>query len=119
MSFWVKQSGFSLFEILVAWFIAMVVLLGLLKVQVFALQSAYSNYWQSMAVIQMSNFIERLHANSTSAFRERDFLQWNKRNREVLPQGVGYWHCQAHVCQLKLQWRVKQLHALKIKLVSV
>lgn len=114
-----RSYGFSLIEVLVAWLILMTVLLGLLRLQVLALQSAYHNFWQTMAVTQLSNLIERLHANQTDGFRQRELMLWNQQNQKLLPRSRGDLRCHAKICRIELQWKIKKSQKIKVTLVSV
>jgi len=111
------QRAFSLLEVLIAWLILMVVLLGIVEMQMLALKSVHRSYLKTIATIQLASMYERLRANPTSVARMRERSLWNQQNKILLPKGSGSFQCVQHVCTIQLQWKIKKIQRLKITAV--
>ena len=62
-----QQAGFTLIEVLIAFFILSIGLLGLAGLQTTGLKSNHSAYLQTQASIYANDIIERMRANRSSA----------------------------------------------------
>lgn len=98
------QSGFSLLEVLIAWFLLSVVLLGLFEIQILSLCNNRHAYLLSIATVQVASMLDRLTVNQTSASRAREARVWNQQNKSLLPDGKGSYQCQPYQCVVRLQW---------------
>jgi type IV pilus assembly protein PilV len=58
------QSGFTMFEILVALLVLMVAMLGLAGLQTLSLANNHSAYLRSQATVQAHDMADRMHANA-------------------------------------------------------
>ncbi len=110
-----KQMGFSLIEVLIAWFILSVVLLGIVMFQTSMLKSIDQAYWRSVATVQLESMVERLRANPSPSARLRELAQWNMENSHLLPHGRGNYECHFNICTVKLQWKEKNQQGLTIR----
>jgi type IV pilus assembly protein PilV len=111
-----KSSGFTLVEVLVALSIFSLVLLGLMRMQLFSTQKNLHAYYESIATIQAASMLDRLRANANVAFRERALEDWNDVNQSVLPNGHGDYTCSLyqHTCTVTLQWYASKKEAFAL-----
>ena len=91
-------------EVLLAWSILMIALLGWLSLQIDNLRKIRHAYFNSIATVQVQSMAERLRANKESHSREREKQIWNLQNKEILPKGEGDFNCQQRTCVIILRW---------------
>ncbi len=99
------SSGFTLFEVLIAWFIITSTLLAFVSQQVIRVGYLKKAYDYSVAVSQLQSMLERLRVDRSVNARLRACASWNLENQAVLPGGHGDCLCGEGVCQINLQWR--------------
>ena len=63
----VRQTGFSLLEVLVALVIVVVGLLGVIGLQAVAQQTEFESYQRAQALIMLNDVVEKINTNRTSA----------------------------------------------------
>lgn len=114
MQDYVKQVGYSLIEVLIAWSIVSIVLLSMIVLQTKLLQQNYMSYLQSIAVIQVNSMLERLQVNQSTTMRQRELNEWNQQNVKLLPQGKGNYVCQNNHCKITLWWHAEKSHQLSV-----
>lgn len=99
------QSGFFMFDVIIAIGIISVVLLALLSYQITMLKSIEQSNFNLIATNQFLNFSEILLTDNTDSQKNTDFTQWNSDNKNLLPQGVGRWDLEGdHQCRITVQW---------------
>lgn len=84
-----KQTGFSLLEVIISILIFSIALLGLDALGILTLRENLSTYYTSLAVQQIQNIEERLSALGSSAGTEEQIKLWNLQNQTILPFGKG------------------------------
>lgn len=104
MKKWIRQTGFTLIEIVVVSFIISFLLISIISLQEKNLKMARKNYYLSVAYIQAYSLFDLLRANPSSSKRHQAFLLWNKLNSDLLPQGKGKFDCFHQNCQVNLSW---------------
>lgn len=114
MKYSLKIAGFSLIEVLIAWMLLSLTVVGIMTFQIEMLRNSHDVYLQSTAAIQANNLLERLKANHLPDYRNRELDEWNLQNRELLPDGLGKYQCMISHCEVDLQWREGKLQRLKI-----
>lgn len=79
----INQQGFSLMEVMVSLFIVIIALLGIMKMQVIALQAASNAYFTTQALIRLKSIqaILALHPNNTESLLQI----WQTTNQTLLP----------------------------------
>ena len=117
----IKQSGFSLIEVLIAIVILAVGLLGIAGLQVIGLQSNHSSYMRTQASFQIATIFDRMRANRTQALNDaydvslgttpsgtsladQDLAAWKNELSVLFPSGDGSVACDAGVCTVTVQW---------------
>ena len=79
-------------------------LLGITGMQLSGLKYANEAYLQSVATARLSEMMERLRANITSASYEGELRRWNNLNAKLLPNGEGNYTCQNNFCTITIKW---------------
>lgn len=102
------QSGFTIIEVLVAWVILSVVLLGIIQIETDALKITAEALWHSEAVVQLSSMLERLQVNRSPNAQVRELALWNAQNQSLLPKGHGEYQCVANQCRVTLIWQAQK-----------
>lgn len=109
-------SGFTLLEVLIAWLILTVVLLGCMQSQVLSLRKSTAAMNQTVAMVQVKAMLERLRANTDEGARQQELRYWNAQNAFLLPEGVGSYSCQAvHACEVELKWQGRTLQSVSLQ----
>src|SRR4051812_45386948 len=103
-----NSFGFSLIEVLVAWFLLTITTLSLLAFQNEILHLAHQSYLRHLAMNQLENIFERLRANHSPAMRIRELQAWNSQNSELLPKGSGNFDCSNSFCTVNVHWLNKE-----------
>jgi len=110
-SAFLKCSGFSLLEVLIAVVILAIGLLGLAGLQATGIRSNHSAYLRTQATLQSYDIIDRMRANSNADYNnitaaqtaactgtagctpqemaQNDVFDWNAANGNILPSGAG------------------------------
>lgn len=79
--------GTSLIEVLMSLFLLSLILLSWDIMQITALQTMQSAYHYNIAQQQLLTMTE--HIKTNRAVNSQDFVNWQKQNKKVLPQGRG------------------------------
>lgn len=106
------MKGFALLEVLVAVLLISIGCLGVVGMQMLALQHTKDAYYHSLATIQLSSMLDRLRANQSAAARDVELQYWNVLNKQLLPDGKGGFHCVENNCEVNLHWKFKQQYNL-------
>jgi type IV pilus assembly protein PilV len=126
----IKQSGFTLLEVMVAVFVLSVGLLGLAHLQITALKTTQSADLRTQASMYASDILNRMRANriasQTGAYNidatddtpsaggnvaSQDLNEWRTSLSQALPGGAGGVSCPAFdnlnefICTVTIQWR--------------
>jgi len=103
------QSSFTLLEVLISMAIISIVILGLIKTETDNLTQSYQNFLQTLAIIQVHNLLEQLHAHHQASLNT-----WNEENKTLLPSGNGNYSCHLLHCTVTLKWHIKKDYVLKL-----
>lgn len=111
-----KQQGFSLLEVLIAWSLSITIMLGILMSANESLNNTHHCYLQTLATSRIEEMIERLRVNTDPIHQEHEFAIWNQQNSYLLPKGLGEYQCNniAKICQIKINWQEKQIEHLQL-----
>jgi len=116
--FMLKQSGFSLIEILLAWCIASVSIMMLLQYQHQSLLQVQQAYRRSQVMAKLSTVLHCLHY-APALIHSNNWLQhWQHQVAKLGFHAQLSVHCQASLCQGQVEWRdhgVLQLYRLNIE----
>jgi Tfp pilus assembly protein PilV len=86
----IKQcKGISLIEIMIAFFLLSLTLLGFEALEIQSLQRARSLLYYHQATQQLENMVELLQLAHTPLDLEQAIATWKKQNAIVLPRGRG------------------------------
>lgn len=107
-----KLIPMNLFELIIAGFFLVIILLGIISAELQNLRLTRQLFNQTFADIQLQNLLERLRANDAFQARQRELLFWNKNNSKLLRNAHGSYRCQAHVCYVTVQWRDLASHKI-------
>ncbi|MDF3055021.1 MAG: hypothetical protein K0Q74_928 [Gammaproteobacteria bacterium] len=108
------MKGFSLLEVILALLILSVGLLAIAGMQLSGIKYTDEAYFRSLAATQLSSMMERLRANRSNNWRERDFQRWNTLNAELLPEGEGRYICQNDYCTVYISWKFNKIQTLSL-----
>ncbi len=108
------SPGFAFLEVLLALVIICSGLLGILTMQMATLHHSREAYLQSVATVQVSNFMERLRVNESAAARNQELDAWNQCNAQLLPKGEGSFQCIAKNCSVQLHWVLEKAQSLTL-----
>jgi len=111
----VNMRGFSLIEVLVALLVLSIGLLGIASMQLVALRSTRSAYLNSVATIQVNAMLERLRASRSVVGRQKEFRDWEKENKALLPDAKGEYQCSGSDCRVSLHWHDRKSRSLAMK----
>lgn len=106
------MKGFALLEVLIAVLIISAGCLGVVGMQMLALQHTKTAYYHSLATIQLSAMFDRLRVNQSVSSRNAELQNWNEINMRLLPQGNGDFNCVGNNCEVNLHWKFKQEYSL-------
>ena len=117
------QRGVALLEVLIAFFILSIGLLGLAGMQIKALQFNQGSFQRSQALISAYEMMDRMRLNSTAAGSNSynmgwgntpsgsgvvgtDLAQWLNTIKSNFPDGEGSIECDANkICTVGVRWR--------------
>ena len=113
-----KTNGGALFEVLISMSLMGFIVSALFLYEINDLKLINHNYLETIGQIQLNNFSEYLHADLSDSSREDDLLNWNKDNKNLLPNGTGdYKIVSDHICEISIQWKEKIWQQKKMDLV--
>ncbi len=96
-----KTNGGALFEVLISMSLMGFIVSALFLYEINDLKLINHNYLETIGQIQLNNFSEYLHADLSDSSREDDLLNWNKDNKNLLPNGTGdYKIVSDHICEI-------------------
>jgi len=126
----IKQSGFTLLEVMVAVFVLSVGLLGLAHLQITALKTNQSADLRTQASLYASDILNRMRANRVASqnglyviattdgipnaggnVSNQDLHEWRTSLSNALPGGTGGINCPAFnnlnefICTITIEWR--------------
>ena|SRR3990167_3193179 len=110
------QNGFSLVEVLVAWFIASIVLLGALAMQMQALRDLQTSRNNVIAATQLFSLSEMYRSSSQDAFSNQDMADWLTQFSPSLSEAHIQNDCGIMTCHLQLYWQQSTPHHLNFVL---
>lgn len=117
------QRGIALLEVLIAFFILSIGLLGLAGMQIKALQFNQGSFQRSQALISAYEMMDRMRLNSNAATANNynmswgntpsgsgvvgaDLAQWLNTIKSNFPDGEGSIACDANkICTVGVRWR--------------
>lgn len=122
---WRQQAGFSLVEVLIAFFVLAIGLLGLAGLQLKAMQFNQSAFQRSMAMVSASDLLDSMRLTRTDATGNSYDMAWGnsysgggsglvaaKMNEWVAniassyPEGEGMVNCDVNqICTVGIRWR--------------
>ncbi len=117
------QRGVALLEVLIAFFVLSVGLLGLAALQVKTVQFNQGSYQRSQAMISAYDMLDRMRLNKTAAssgaynigwsstasgtgtMPQRDLTNWITTINGNLPNGEGSIDCDIYkICDINIRW---------------
>jgi|GEM_PF-3332491 len=111
-----KMQGVSLIEVLIAFAVVCIILLGVIKVSLsnIHIESAAMN--QSIASMRINALFERLRVNWQTPASTNTINQWNQHNLAMLPLGHGTVNCNAatKTCTAQITWITSRKHAYAV-----
>ena len=113
------QRGFGMIEVMVAALVITVIAIGVIQFEAHRLNDTLQSYYKTIALVQVRGMMDRLRVNHDARFRLKELNEWNKDNQIRLPEGHGQYECtqHAHVCTVKIEWKVKTHQVLAITAV--
>ena len=97
-------TGFTLFEVLIAWSVFISAFLILSTVQLTCLQRVRAAYLQNLAFIQLTNVAQEFNASDPLTWMSvADY--WHRLNLTLFPQVQEQWHCSNQHCCFELSWQ--------------
>jgi type IV pilus assembly protein PilV len=96
----VKQSGFSLIELLISFLIFAIGILGVASLQHVSMKLAHDSALQNTAIMLSDSLIEQLRATDDSV----NLSKWQEQVKNDLPGGTLTLADQGNHYQLKIQW---------------
>jgi type IV pilus assembly protein PilV len=117
------QRGVALLEVLIAFFVLSIGLLGLAGMQMKALQFNQASFQRSQAMISAYDMLDRMRLNKSEATGNSynmswgntssgsgvvgdDLSQWLDTIKSNFPDGQGYIDCDANeICTVGVRWR--------------
>lgn len=118
-----KMQGISLVEVLVAFGVLCIVLLGVVKLSLsnVRIESLAMNH--SIASMRVNALFERLRVNWQPQAAADTINQWNQNNLQMLPLGHGSVSCNPvlQICTVQITWDAngKQAYAVSEKVAHV
>jgi type IV pilus assembly protein PilV len=119
----VRQRGVGLIEVLIAFFVLSIGLLGLATMQMKTVQYNQGAYIRSQATVAAYDIMDRMRVNLTQARANAynvsygsagsgpgqtgpDLAAWNQFITSNLPDGQGQIQCSAaNMCRISVRWR--------------
>lgn len=118
-----SQSGVALMEVLIAFFILSIGLLGLAALQVKTVQFNQGSYQRSQATVAAYDMLDRMRLNKTAAssgayniawtdtgpgtgtMPEKDLTSWLASIKGNLPNGQASIECDIYkICDINIRW---------------
>lgn len=118
-----KQQGVALIEVLIAFFVLSIGLLGLAGLQMKTLQYNQSSFQQSQAMVAAYDMLDRMRLNRSAAtgkiydtdwisthaggseLAKQDVAAWISAVHGNLPDGQGKIECDANIiCTVSVRW---------------
>ena len=97
--------GFVLLEVLLAFALLSLGILGALTAMLHVKNNVSMAYWKSIAVDEAESMLERLRSNRTDTARASEISTWNSELSRLLPQGSGLVTFEkAAFCRVTVQW---------------
>ncbi len=103
----IKNRGFALLELLIAMFIVAVAILGVVRLQVLAIQNSNQAYWYSMATEQVESLAELLRASNFTPTMQQ-VIAWQQHLATVLPAGQGVMTTSGNGYEITVSWLDRQ-----------
>ncbi len=119
-----KQQGVAMLEVLIAFFVLSVGLMGLAALQVKAVQYNQGAYMRSQATLAAYDILDRMRLNrpavsgngynitsfggdpaSNSGMVKEDVDAWKAVLAGNLPDGEGKIDCSSNLCTISIQWK--------------
>jgi len=119
-----NQRGVAMIEVLVAFFVLAIGLMGLIGMQMKALRFNQGAYQRSQATVSVYDMIDRMRLNSTAAVAKnyniswastatagtsvvsQDLSAWLTSVSGNLPEGQGQITCDNNkICKIEVRWR--------------
>lgn len=105
-----NNQGFSLLEVLIALAILSIGLFGFVEAQLIALQQDQAAYLQSVALAQLRNMAELIHAcgadgKNAAVCLNQEINRWQKENKRLFPQADSKVVAKGSSYQLTIQWQ--------------
>jgi Tfp pilus assembly protein PilV len=114
-----NMQGMSLIEVLVAFGVLCIVLLGVIKISLSNIRIESVALDQSIASMRVSAVLERLRVNWQPQAAQETINQWNQLNLQMLPLGHGDVHCNTltQQCTVQITWdsNGRQAYAITAK----
>jgi Tfp pilus assembly protein PilV len=114
------MQGMSLIEVLVAFGVLCIVLLGAIKISLSNIRIESIALDQSIASMRVNAVLERLRVNWQPPAAQNTINQWNQMNLEMLPLGHGDVHCNTltQQCTVQITWdsHGRQVYAITAKM---
>ncbi len=99
-----KNTGFTLIEVVISLLLFSLVLLGFNAMQWQAVRETQSAYHFTVAASQLHAMTERLRALDKWSGLEQQIQKWNLQNQQVLPQGKGEVSGHYPAYTIKITW---------------
>lgn len=109
-----KQSGFTLFETLIAWMILVTVWFGLLKAQTYLFRHCYGVYRRQVLLFRAQSLLERLRASHSDAVRAYEFQLWQQLNQKTIADIEASYQCGVYNCHVVVQPSANQSAPIKL-----
>jgi len=128
-----KQSGFTLLEVMISVFVLAIGLLGMAHLQITSLKHNQSAEFRTQAALLSADMLDRMRANreaaqngnyaldidaeppsSTNTIADADIVEWLENLSLYLPNGTGQISCGAFnansefVCDITISWTETQ-----------
>lgn len=113
--FLAKQKGFALLEVLIAWVLLTVVILGITRLQLNNTRMTAAAYWRSAATVQADVLLQQLRVITDPTIWSETLEKWRRDTARRLPNGRGNYACQSNRCRVQVYWG----HPSKNKVVLV
>src|SRR5205809_775092 len=85
----VMNKGFSLIEVLISILLLSIALIGIDALELNSLRISRETYYLSVATNQMQSIADRLKVFSNNNVLQSEIDDWNRENKNILPQGRG------------------------------
>jgi len=109
MQFIKKQTGFTFIEVLLSLFLLNVFLCGLIRTELFSIQTSSESYLKTIAIIQAKNLLALLKLQKNTGVSISTILsQWQQETKNVLPMPKSHYSCNQIQCQVILEWQFKR-----------